>query len=153
MKTYLRGGRHKAPCILLPSVLSLRTNYTCRHITLLPVRKTSGTYRPGEVEGESYWVREPIALCGTYEMNTVFTKNRRYYVSESAGRCCIDFGLVVLETNPEPRSTRSGTCSGLRRSSSTTTLTNTVLPIVIDEGLQSQLENARTTDLREQQQQ
>ena len=84
-------------------------------------------------------------------MDTVFTENGCDDVSIRARRGGIDLGLVVLETNSEPCPTGSGAGSGARSSITTTTLTNTVFAVVVDEGLQPELEHARAEDLQEQQ--
>lgn len=103
--------------------------------------------RPGEVEGEPDGVRKSIVLRGPNQTNAVFTQNWRDDVPIRARRGGIDLGLVVLQTDPEPRSTRSGTRTGIRGWGSTAALTSTVLSIVVDKRFQPQLEHPGATDL------
>jgi hypothetical protein len=119
------------------------------YTTLLSVQKTWGTHRPGEVKGESDRVGEAIVLRRPNQTNAVFAQNWSDNVPVCARWRRIDLGLVVLQTNPEPCSTRSRACSGARGPRATAALTYTVLPIVVDEGFQPELEHSGAAHLQQ----
>lgn len=104
--------------------------------------------RPCKVERERDRVDEvQLVRTDRRQIDGVLAEHRCHDVAVGAGRCRIDFRLIVLQAHPEPGLTHPGTLASDRVHLSTATLPFVVLTVVIVKIFQSQLEQSGALDL------
>lgn len=106
------------------------------------VRKTEETYRPRELEREPDGVGEARHGDVRAQVDDVLAEDGCDDVAVRARRRRVDLHLILLQAHPEPGLADARALAGLGRAARAA-LTQTVLPVLVHERLQPQLEHPR----------